>query len=157
MDLREGHNISQPPLLEGNTYGYWRVRMKAFLKSLYDLVWRVVGKDWAHPTTIREDGKVALLAEDKWNEVERSAAAGNSKALNAIFLTVDGKNLKMISTCEITKTDWDILQTAYEGTTKVKISRMEMVMSKFKNLKMKDISDFNTMVLNISNESFELG
>ncbi|CAM8929029.1 unnamed protein product [Rhodiola kirilowii] len=25
MDLREGQNISRPPLLEENKYGYWRV------------------------------------------------------------------------------------------------------------------------------------
>ncbi|CAM8963409.1 unnamed protein product [Rhodiola kirilowii] len=155
MDLREWQNISRPPLLERNKYGYWRVRMKAFLKSLYDLVWRAIEKGQAHHITIGEDGKVALLGEDKWNEVERSDAAGNSKAMNAIFSTVDGKNFKMISTCEIAKTAW-----AHEGTATVKIFRMEMVTSKFKNMKMKEdetIADFNTRVLDISNESFALG
>ncbi|CAM8893276.1 unnamed protein product [Rhodiola kirilowii] len=85
MDLREGQNISRPPLLEGNKYEYWRVRMKAFLKSLDNMIWRAVEKGWTHPATIGEDGKETLLAEDKWNEVERSDAAGNSKATNVIF------------------------------------------------------------------------
>ncbi|CAM8990243.1 unnamed protein product [Rhodiola kirilowii] len=160
MDLREGQNITRPPLLEGNKYGYWRVRMKAFLKSQDESVWEAVEQGWTHPVATDEEGKVSLLAKDKWTEVQKKAEATNSKAMNAIFSGVDGKNFKMISTCEIAKTAWDILRTAHEGTTKVKISRMETVTSKFENLRMQEdetIADFNTRVLDISNEAFALG
>ncbi|CAM9000044.1 unnamed protein product [Rhodiola kirilowii] len=160
MDLREGQNITRPHLLEGNKYGYWRVRMKAFLKSQDESVWEAVEQGWTHPVAIDEEGKVSLLAKDKWTEVQKKAEAANSKAMNAIFSGVDGKNFKMISTCEIAKTAWDILRTAHEGTTKVKISRMETVTSKFENLRMQEdetIADFNTRVLDISNEAFALG
>ncbi|CAM8877574.1 unnamed protein product [Rhodiola kirilowii] len=159
MDLREGHNISRPPLLEGNKYGYWRVRMKAFLKSLDDVVWIAVENGWTSFVTVDVCGKAVPLTEDKWNETERNAEARKSKAMNIIFSTVDGKNFKMISTCKIAKTAWDILQMANEGTAKVKISRMEKVTSKFQSLKMKEdetIADFNTRALDISNESFAL-
>ncbi|CAM8978429.1 unnamed protein product [Rhodiola kirilowii] len=160
MDLREGQNITRPPLLEGNKYGYWRVRMKAFLKSQDESVWDSVEHGWTHPVATDEEGKVSLLAKNKWTEVQRNAEAANSKAMNAIFSGVDGKNFKMISTCEIAKKAWDILQTAHEGTSKVKISRMETVTSKFENLRMQEdetIADFNTRVLDISNEAFALG
>ncbi|CAM8966101.1 unnamed protein product [Rhodiola kirilowii] len=160
MDLREGQNITRPPLLEGNKYGYWRVRMKAFLKSQNEAIWEAVEQGWTHPVTTDKEGKVSPLTKDKWTEDHKSAEAANSKAMNVIFSGVDGKNFKMISTCEIAKTAWDILRTAHEGTTKVKISRMEMVTSKFENLKMQEdetIADFNTRVLDISNEAFALG
>ncbi|CAM8935512.1 unnamed protein product [Rhodiola kirilowii] len=160
MDLREGQNITRPPLLEGNKYGYWRVRMKAFLKSQDEAVWEAVEQGWTHPVATDKEGKVTPLAKDKWTEAQKNAEAVNSKAMNAIFSGVDGKNFKMISTCEIAKKAWDILQTAHEGTTKVKISRMETVTSKFENLKMQEdetIADFNTRVLDISNEAFALG
>ncbi|CAM8929385.1 unnamed protein product [Rhodiola kirilowii] len=160
MDLREGQNITRPPLLEGNKYGYWRVRMKAFLKSQDESVWEAVEQGWTHPVATNEEGKLSLLAKDKWIEVQKKAEAANSKAMNAIFSGVDGKNFKMISTCEIAKKAWDILQTAHEGTSKVKISRMETVTSKFENLRMQEdetIADFNTRVLDISNEAFTLG
>ncbi|CAM8913796.1 unnamed protein product [Rhodiola kirilowii] len=159
MDLREGQNITRSPLLEGNKYGYWRVRIKAFLKSQDKSVWEAVENGWTHPVTT-EAGKVSLLAKDKWIEIRKNAEAANSKAMNAIFSGVNGKNFKMISIGEIAKKAWDILQTAHEGTTKVKISRMEMVTSKFENLIIQEdetIADFNTRVLDISNESFALG
>ncbi|CAM8972119.1 unnamed protein product [Rhodiola kirilowii] len=63
MDLREGHNITRPPLLEGNKYGYWRVRMKAFLKSQDESVCEAVEQGWTHPVTTDKDGKVCLLAK----------------------------------------------------------------------------------------------
>ncbi|CAM8890185.1 unnamed protein product [Rhodiola kirilowii] len=160
MDLREGQNITRPPLLEGNKYGYWRVRMKAFLKSQDESVWEAVEQGWTHPVATEEEGKVNLLAKNKWTEVHRNAEAANSKVMNAIFSGVDGKNFKIISTCEIAKKAWDILRTAHEGTTKVKVSRMETVTSKFKNLRMQEdetIADFNTRILDISNEAFTLG
>ncbi|CAM9000624.1 unnamed protein product [Rhodiola kirilowii] len=122
MDLREGQIISRPSLLEGNKYGYWTVQMKVFLKSQDESVWKAIEQCWTHPVTVGEGGKVVLV---KWTEAQKNAEAANSKAMNAIFSVVNGKNFKMISTCEIAKTAWDILQTAHEGTKKVKISRME--------------------------------
>ncbi|CAM8917272.1 unnamed protein product [Rhodiola kirilowii] len=103
MDLREGRNISRPPLLEGNKYGYWRVRMKAFLKSQDESIWKVVEQGWTHLVTIEEGGKVVSLAENRWTEAQKNAEVANSKAMNDIFSGVDGKNFKMISTCEISK------------------------------------------------------
>ncbi|CAM8884809.1 unnamed protein product [Rhodiola kirilowii] len=71
MDLREGQNITRPPLPEGNKYGYWRVRMKAFLKSLDEMLWKAVEKGWTLTVTTEADGKVVLTAEDKWTEDNR--------------------------------------------------------------------------------------
>ncbi|CAM9000147.1 unnamed protein product [Rhodiola kirilowii] len=68
MDPREGQNITRPPLLEGNRYGHWRVRMKAFLKSLDHTVWKAFEKGWTLPVTTEADGKVVLTIEDKRTE-----------------------------------------------------------------------------------------
>ncbi|CAM8982960.1 unnamed protein product [Rhodiola kirilowii] len=134
--------------------------MKALLKSQDESVWEAVEPGWTHPEATDKEGNVSLLAKNKWTEVHRNAEVENSKAMNAIFSGVDGKNFKMISTCEIAKKAWDILQTAHEGTAKVKVSRMETVTSKFENLRMQEdetIADFNTRVLDIFNEAFALG
>ncbi|CAM8920307.1 unnamed protein product [Rhodiola kirilowii] len=103
MDMKEGQNITRPPLLEGNKYGYWRVRMKAFLKSQDELVWEAVEQECTHPVTTDEAGKVSLLAKARWTGGQKNAEAANSKAMNSIFSRVDGKNFKMISTCEVAK------------------------------------------------------
>ena len=35
MDLMEkGGSTSRPPLLDGTNYGYWKARMRSFIKSI---------------------------------------------------------------------------------------------------------------------------
>jgi hypothetical protein len=34
------------PYFDGNNYVYWKVRMRAFLKSLDQLVWTSIEKGW---------------------------------------------------------------------------------------------------------------
>ena len=43
MDLlKEGESTSRPPLLDGTKYGYWKVHMLVFIKSLDMKAWRLV-------------------------------------------------------------------------------------------------------------------
>ncbi|CAM8997138.1 unnamed protein product [Rhodiola kirilowii] len=46
MSLKEGQSTTRPPLLEGPNYGYWKSKMKAFLKSLDEKAWRVILIGW---------------------------------------------------------------------------------------------------------------
>ncbi|CAM8928894.1 unnamed protein product [Rhodiola kirilowii] len=85
---------------------------------------------------------------------------GNSKAMNAIFSAVNENIMKLIINCEVAKEAWDILQIAFEGTDKVRNSRMQAVTTKFEEMKMKEdekISEYNTRVLELSNEASALG
>lgn len=70
-----------------------------------------------------------------WNSEEEKAASANAKAINAIFSVVDANIYTLISTYESRKDAWNILQTSCEGTSKVKEAILEMLTSKFENLK----------------------
>ena len=65
---------------------------------------------------------------------EDRLANNNSKALNAIFNRVDANQFKLISTCEIAKDAWEILQMAHEGTVAVRLSKLQILTTRFKNL-----------------------
>ncbi|CAM8900188.1 unnamed protein product [Rhodiola kirilowii] len=85
---------------------------------------------------------------------------GNAKALNAIFSAVDESIFKLILNCESAKEAWDTLSTHFEGTDKVKQSRIQMLTSRFEELKMHEdesIKDFNARVCDIVNEASTLG
>ena len=47
----------------------------------------------------------------------------NSRALNALFYGVTNEEFKKISSMEVAKEAWTILETTYEGTKAVKIGR----------------------------------
>ncbi|CAM8925770.1 unnamed protein product [Rhodiola kirilowii] len=105
-------------------------------------------------------GEPVPKPEALWTEEEDKASMGNSKAMNAIFSAVDENVMKLIINCEVAKEAWDILQTAFEGTDKVRNSRMQAVTTKFEEMKMKEsetIAEYNTRVLELSNEASALG
>jgi len=67
---------------------------------------------------------------------------------------------RMIKQCTIAKDAWEILKTSHEGTSKVKISRLQLLTTKFENLKMKEdenIQDYYMNVLDIADSFDSLG
>lgn len=94
------------------------------------------------------------------DDIEDQASLKSSRAPNAIYNGVDFNVFKLIYTCSSTKEVWKIFKVAYEGTSKVKTSRLQIMSSKFKSLKMMEeetIAKFNVRVLDIANESYNLG
>ena len=113
-----------------------------------------------HLTIIDAVGKVSQKPKISWSNVEDEASLGNSRALNVIFNEMDQNAFKLINTCTYANEGWSILEVAYEGTFKVKISRLQPLTSKFEALKMSEdefIADFNVHVQDIAIESFALG
>ncbi|XP_024019486.1 uncharacterized protein LOC112091030 [Morus notabilis] len=161
MDLlKEGGSVSRPPLLDGSNYSYWKARMKAFIKAQDEKAWRAVLTGWKHPVTKDTEGKENLKPEESWSTDEDRLANYNSRALNAIFNGVDVNHFKMISTCESTKDAWEILEVAHEGTATVRQSKLNMLTTRFETLRMLEIetiSEFNSRLCDIANESFALG
>ena len=158
--LREGGSVQRPPLLDGTNYSYWKARMKAFIKSVDEKAWKAILTGWDHPMTRNDKRESVLKPEVEWTANEDKLANNNSKALNAIFNAVDANQFKLISTCETAKEAWEILRTAHEGTDTVKLSKLQILTTRFENLRMKEdesISDFNGRLCDIANEAFALG
>ncbi|KAA0067421.1 gag-pol polyprotein [Cucumis melo var. makuwa] len=103
-------------------------RMKG-RRVFFDHQWTVYVKEtqplgWEHPTKKDETGKFVRKSELMWTREEDDAVVGNSGALNALFNVVDQNIFKFYNTCKSAKAAWDILEVAFEGTSKVKISRL---------------------------------
>ncbi|KAK2396297.1 gag-protease polyprotein [Trifolium repens] len=157
---RNGGSINRPPVLDGSNYDYWKARMIAFIKSMDKKAWKAIVTGWNHPIVTTEDGSSILKGERDWTPEEEAESNNNSKALNAIFNGVDENIFKLINTCTEAKQAWEIMQTAHEGTSKVRMSKLQLLTSKFENLRMEDdetISEFNTRVRDIANSCFAIG
>ena len=103
--MEHRYSLVIPPHFNRNNYAYWKVRMKAFLKSIDERVWNSVEYGWEKPTT--------LVSE--WQTFQKEADAFNSKAMNAIFNVVSMEEFKRISNVEVAHIAWNILQTVKEG------------------------------------------
>ena len=103
--------------------------------SIDDIVWDAVEAAWTRP----EVGK------STWDKAALAVANANSEALNAIFYDVSLDEFHRISHITIAKEAWEILETTYEGTKKVKDTKLQMLTTRFEELKMSE------------DESFEIG
>ena len=158
--MESSTNMLRPPVLDGKNYVYWKVRVKAYIKSIDERVWRSILTGWTPPVTTNVETRVETVKpEQNWSTEEDRLANYNFKALNVIFATIDVNQFKLISVYESAREAWIILENEHEGTSAVKISKLQMLASKFKDLRMledESINDFNSKLCEIANKAFTL-
>ena len=80
-----------------------------------------------------------------------------TNSLHDIFNGYDVKHIKLISSCELAKEQWDILQTTFEGLSDVKRNKLFSLNPIFESLRMLEdelLFDFSTKLCDIAKESF---
>ena len=148
--MDRGQSLIIHPLFDGTNYAYWKVRMRAYLQSLDEKVWQAVEIGWTKPKEAPAD----------WDDAKIKAVNFNNKALNALFSAVTNKEFKKISSTEIAKEAWTILQTTYEGTKAVKDSKLQRLTTSFEEIKMEEDESFDKFyakLKDIVNSAFNLG
>ena len=127
-------SLNAPPFFNGGNYAFWKVRMRAFLCAIDESVWDFIENGYVKPTT----------AKFEWDKIALALANANSKAVNVIFCGVSPNEFHRISHVKIAKEAWKILETTYEGTKKVKDTKLQMLTTKFEELKMGDDEAFDS-------------
>lgn len=96
-----------------------------------------------------------------WNRLDNEGSETNAKALYCIFKGVSPNKFHKIATCKYTKKAWDnILSITHEGTSTMKLSKLQILTMKFESMKMKDnktFSKFYTKLSDIVNSYFSIG
>ena len=108
--------------------------MRAFLCSIDDTVWDAVEVGWTRPEATKST----------WDKAALAATNANSEVLNAIFCGVSPDEFHKISHITIAKEAWEILKTTYEGTKKVKDTKLQMPTTRFEELKMSEDESFDS-------------
>ena len=108
--------------------------MRAFLCVINGSVWDSVENGYVKST----------IAKSEWDKATLALANTNSKAINAIFCGVPIDEFHRISHVERAKEAWTILETTYEGTKKVKDTKLQMLTTRFEKLKMGDNESFDS-------------
>ena len=102
--------------------------------SIDDTIWDAVEVGWTRPEA----------AKFTWDKVALVATNANSKALNAIFCGVSLNEFHRISRITVAKEAWEILETTYESTKKVKDTKLQMLTTRFEELKMSEDESFDS-------------
>ena len=108
--------------------------MSVFLCSIDESVWDAVEIGWTR----------SEAAKSTWDKAALAASNANSKAVNAIFCSVSPDESHRISHITNAKEAWEILETTYEGTKKVKDTKLQMLTTRFEELKMSEDKSFDS-------------
>ena len=163
MSNRDGSTTNRPPFFDGSNYAYWKARMRIFLQSMDRPVWLSTQTGYTLPTEqVEVDGKHIVIPKDdsKWDDIERAQYMANAKALNAICCAVSPDEFQRILTCATAKEAWDILEVTHEGTSTVRRSKLQLLTTKFENIRMEETEtfmEFYTKLSDICNSMFVLG
>ena len=108
--------------------------MMAFLYSIDDSVWDVVEIGWTR----------SKAAKSTWDMATLAVTNANSKALNTIFCGVYLDEFHRISHVTIAKEAWQILETTYKVTKKMKDTKFQILTTCFKEPKMSEDRSFDS-------------
>jgi hypothetical protein len=143
--MSQTHNIV--PAFDGTNYGYWKARMRFFLNSID--CWSIVETGWTKPVDIA----LELVSQ-------KNLRLSNDKALHALCQALSPSEFAKISNYESAQEACQILETTYEGTKLVKSAKLQMLISRFEEIKMLEeetFGEFYSKVSDLRNSMVSLG
>ena len=114
------------------------------------------------PNALDREGRLTNVVKPKleWDRGENEASENNARAMDSIFNAISTDEFHRITTCTSAKEAWDILQVTHEGTNVVKVSKLQMLTSRFDTIRMEaheNFGEFHAKLTDIVNSSFNLG
>ncbi|XP_075076547.1 uncharacterized protein LOC142163188 [Nicotiana tabacum] len=135
--------------------------MHDFIMDEDSKLWDVICDRPFIPTKTVGDPAVTIPKTRKeFNDVDRKAIEKNFRAKKILLCGIGPDEYNRISACQSAKEIWEALQTAHEGTTHVKQSKIYMLTTEYELFKMKDdesIQHMHTRFTSIINEFHSLG
>ncbi|MQL85101.1 hypothetical protein Taro_017609 [Colocasia esculenta] len=113
----EGQSVNRPPLFDGEDYTYWKTRMEYFLQ----------GRDYQIWSTVEEGDLLVANERDKWTEDDKKKISLNRKAKSILCCALSKKEFNIISASKSAMEMWEKLRITYEGTDKVKETRIDIL------------------------------
>ncbi|MQL71509.1 hypothetical protein Taro_003823 [Colocasia esculenta] len=152
----EGQSVNRPPLFDGEDFTYWKTRMEYFLHGFDFQIWSIV-----------EEGDLIVTNEkDKWTEDDRKKISLNYKAKSILCCALRKKEFNRVSACKSAMEMWEKLRITYEGTDKVKETRIDILATQYERFQMQSgesITQMFSRFTNITNglaglgKSYEMG
>ena len=146
--MASASSIAQPqiPIFSGKNYEFWAIKMKTLFCS--QGIWDLIEKGFNKPQD------ESALTKDEMDKLQDNKKK-DAKALFLIQQSLDESIFPKVSAAKKSEIAWDILETTYQGTSKVKIAKLQTLRCDFENLCMKDsdsVDQFLNQVMNVVNQ-----
>ncbi|XP_070007795.1 uncharacterized protein [Nicotiana sylvestris] len=109
---------------------------------------------------LEETGPLVPKGRREYIDIDRKVIEKNYRAKKILMCGIGPDEYNRVSACDTAKEIWEALQTAHEGTTQVKQSKIDMLTTEYELFRMKDdasIQNMHTKFTSIINELHSLG
>ncbi|XP_033510761.1 uncharacterized protein [Nicotiana tomentosiformis] len=138
-NYEEGQSTYRPPRFNGQYYGWWKTRMHDFIMDEDLELWEVICDGPFVPMKTVGKGTITVPKTRKeYNDDDRKVIEKKFRAKKIVICVIGPDEYNRISACQSAKEIWEALQTAYEGTTQVKESKIDMLTTEYELFKMKE-------------------
>ena len=80
-----------------------------------------------------------------WNDLEKKTFSLNAKAMDALFCALDKNEFNRVSICKMAYDIWHILEITHEGTSRIKESKINLLVHSYKSFRMKPSETIGNM------------
>ncbi|XP_070022818.1 uncharacterized protein [Nicotiana sylvestris] len=160
-NFEKGQSTYRPPRFNGQYYGWWKTRMHHFIMAEDSELCDVICDGPYIPTKALEELPVSMPKTRKeYTNTDMKVVEKSFRAKKILICRIGPDKYNRISACETANEIWEALQTAHEGTTQIKQSKIDMLTTEYEHFRMKDnesIQDMQTRFTSIINELHSLG
>ncbi|XP_070005754.1 uncharacterized protein [Nicotiana sylvestris] len=157
-NVEKGQSTYRPPRFNGQYYGWWKTRMHDFIMAKDSEIWDVICDGPFIPTKNLGDPLVAI--PKTWKEFnDADTIKKNFRAEKILVCGIGPDEYNRRSACQSAKEILETLQTAHEGTTQVKQSKIDMLTIEYELFRMlhnESVQEMHTQFTSIINEIHSL-
>src|SRR3954462_9012107 len=95
--------------------------MRIYLELFNLEIWQIVESAYTPPTT----------SVDAWTVNDKKLMQTNAKVMNALFCALERTEFNRVSNCQTAHEIWNILEVTHEDTSRVKESKISVVVHRF--------------------------
>jgi len=142
--------IKTPPKFDCLNFPIWKVKMTVFLQSLGSWVIKEVTKPFSIP----------IGDEDTWSDITTKEFDANVKAHYTLLQALNDDDIARVIHCKSAYEIWIHLVVTHEGTSQVKIAKIDLLRFQYENFTMHKndiIDDMVTRFTKIINSLSSLG
>ncbi|XP_059315394.1 uncharacterized protein LOC132066004 [Lycium ferocissimum] len=151
--LQDGHSTTRPPYFNGEHYCHWKESFKIFVQSTNYQAWIVI-KEGPKPIPNVDakdiNTKIDLESHDVTKEQQETLST-NAREIALLYCARYGEEYVKISNCETAKEMWDKLEAIYEGTSKVRETKIDALRHDYEAFSMMHDENIESMFTRFSN------
>lgn len=153
-------SIQRPPYFNGKYYPYWKDKMEIFIQAENYQVWRIIQVGDYEITKTNANNEVIPKPMDEYEKTDFEKLEMNATAKKFLIWGLGPDEHTRVKGCKSAKEIWDLLEVTHEGTSDVKRSKIDILLSQYERFEMgnkESIKDMFTRFKSITNELTCLG